>query len=631
MKKLLTLLALLIGWGANAQTLGDVLTWKKGPGLADAKLYTTPVNSSLFSLNGSGNFALLAQSNFANASHTHPASAITDFNSVGDARWSLLAHTHVSANITDASTGGNGTLDAGKLLKFDADGSFRGASATDHGIRGVYSGSNLSKAAIYGSASDAGIGVYGISTSGFGGLFQSVSGLPLEATSLSGAGDIMHIHNSSSLGAKFVNDGGLEWTSATGAQTTATNLPVFGTATKGVAPASGGGTTNYLRADGNWASPPGGGSGTVTSVSVTTANGVSGSVANSTTTPAISLTLGAITPTSVAASGAVSGSNLSGTNTGDQTSIVGITGTIAQFNTACTDADFAPIASPTLTGTPAAPTAAANTNTTQIATTEYVQSELSALGTVATARTGAALAFDVPAVYNTAASPSASTVTVDWTGAVTGTMVKAWFNHSSEPTWPTGITVAGVWHASNANACTFTYHGSSTASGECVSDQSGAYTNPQTTYFPNVANVPTDFATTGTTAVQVAGLSGVPILAGKLYRIELVLRGSCSAAGGSQFGFFFNTGTDHILRMAGRQDVTGDTYCNITPTSGYNAVNTTHTWWPNNAPNNTGVLRGTIRGGAVNGTMELRAKSVTSGQTTTVYADGSYMIITLLN
>lgn len=42
-----------------------------------------------------------------------------------------------------------------------------------------------------------------------------------------------------------------------------------------------------------------GGSGTVTSVSVTTANGVSGSVATATTTPAISLTLGAITPTSV--------------------------------------------------------------------------------------------------------------------------------------------------------------------------------------------------------------------------------------------------------------------------------------------------------------------------------------------
>ncbi len=41
------------------------------------------------------------------------------------------------------------------------------------------------------------------------------------------------------------------------------------------------------------------GAGTVTSVSVTTANGVSGSVATDTTTPAITLVLGAITPTSV--------------------------------------------------------------------------------------------------------------------------------------------------------------------------------------------------------------------------------------------------------------------------------------------------------------------------------------------
>lgn len=39
-------------------------------------------------------------------------------------------------------------------------------------------------------------------------------------------------------------------------------------------------------------------------------------------------------------SGAVSGSNLSGTNTGDQTSIVGISGTKAQFDTACSDGNF---------------------------------------------------------------------------------------------------------------------------------------------------------------------------------------------------------------------------------------------------------------------------------------------------
>lgn len=67
--------------------------------------------------------------------------------------------------------------------------------------------------------------------------------------------------------------------------------------------------------------------GTVTTVSVTTANGVSGSVATAGTTPAITLTLGAITPTSVNSvviSGsttptlAVAGtSSISGSNTGD--------------------------------------------------------------------------------------------------------------------------------------------------------------------------------------------------------------------------------------------------------------------------------------------------------------------------
>lgn len=69
------------------------------------------------------------------------------------------------------------------------------------------------------------------------------------------------------------------------------------------------------------------GSGTVTSVAVTDSAGVSATVANSTTTPNLTFTLGAITPTSVAASSTVTGSNLSGTNTGDQTTITGNAGT----------------------------------------------------------------------------------------------------------------------------------------------------------------------------------------------------------------------------------------------------------------------------------------------------------------
>src|SRR5437773_1530589 len=86
------------------------------------------------------------------------------------------------------------------------------------------------------------------------------------------------------------------------------------------------------------------GAGTVTSVSVTTANGVSGSVATATTTPAISLSLDGITPTSVngvVLSGsatptlAVTGtSSVSGANTGDQSSVSGNAGTATALQTA---------------------------------------------------------------------------------------------------------------------------------------------------------------------------------------------------------------------------------------------------------------------------------------------------------
>jgi hypothetical protein len=71
--------------------------------------------------------------------------------------------------------------------------------------------------------------------------------------------------------------------------------------------------------------------GSVTSVSVVTANGISGVVATPSSTPSITLTLGAITPTSVAATGAVTGNNISGINTGDQT--IALTGDITGSGT----------------------------------------------------------------------------------------------------------------------------------------------------------------------------------------------------------------------------------------------------------------------------------------------------------
>lgn len=65
--------------------------------------------------------------------------------------------------------------------------------------------------------------------------------------------------------------------------------PVFTATLNGLTPLSGGGSTNYLRADGTWSAPSGATNGTVTSVSVVNTNGLSGTVANSTTTPAITL------------------------------------------------------------------------------------------------------------------------------------------------------------------------------------------------------------------------------------------------------------------------------------------------------------------------------------------------------
>jgi hypothetical protein len=51
----------------------------------------------------------------------------------------------------------------------------------------------------------------------------------------------------------------------------------------------------------------------------------------------------------------------------------------AKLATATASSTYAPLASPALTGVPTAPTAAANTNTTQIATTAYVQTEINDL------------------------------------------------------------------------------------------------------------------------------------------------------------------------------------------------------------------------------------------------------------
>ena len=83
----------------------------------------------------------------------------------------------------------------------------------------------------------------------------------------------------------------------TGTQATAL-LDVFSSTLKGLAPSSGGGTSNYLRADGTWATPPGTGgvsfANPTASVGLTAVNGVATSAMRSDAAPALDV---AITPT----------------------------------------------------------------------------------------------------------------------------------------------------------------------------------------------------------------------------------------------------------------------------------------------------------------------------------------------
>lgn len=111
-----------------------------------------------------------------------------------------------------------------------------------------------------------------------------------------------------------------------------------------------GGTTSQVLAknsnadfDIGWAAA---GTGTVTTVSVTTANGVSGTVATATTTPAITLTLGAITPTTVNGNTLTTGTY---TLTGTAAKTLNFTNTLTLSGTDSTTMTF-PAASATMAG-----------------------------------------------------------------------------------------------------------------------------------------------------------------------------------------------------------------------------------------------------------------------------------------
>ena len=195
--------------------------------------------------------------------------------------------------------------------------------------------------------------------------------------------------------------------------------------------------------------------GTVTSVSVVTANGVAGSVATATTTPAITLALGAITPTSVAAVGAVTGSNLSGTNTGDQTTVSGNAGTVTVAD-AGGDTTTWPLLGTSQTGSLAPATDAGltyNATTNALTTTTFIGA---LTGNADTVTTNANLTGDVTSVGN-ATTIGALKVTnamlagaIDLTAKVTGDLPFANLAQLA------GVSVAGVTGSATADLAAIT-------------------------------------------------------------------------------------------------------------------------------------------------------------------------------
>jgi hypothetical protein len=133
-----------------------------------------------------------------------------------------------------------------------------------------------------------------------------------------------------------------------------------------------------------------------------------------------------------------------GASTASITSFNNITGYTASGATGTTSSNLVFAASPTLTGTPLAPTAAPGTNTTQIATTAFVQNVAGALGTMSSQNANA-VAITGGTIGGITAFNAAGVTTLGETTTVSATAATGTINFDVR-------TQGVVYYTSNASA-----------------------------------------------------------------------------------------------------------------------------------------------------------------------------------
>ena len=213
-------------------------------------------------------------------------------------------------------------------------------------------------------------------------------------------------------------------------------------------------------------------------------------------------------------------------------------------------------ASPTFTGTPAAPTAAANTNTTQIATTAYVQTELGDYATLAApALTGNATAVNL--TLSGTLTVNGSTTTVASTNTTVSDNLLELNSGATSNANDSGIIIERgstgdnaifAWDESADKFIVGTTTGTASSTGDITIAAAALVTSTVEDSKGNVRSIPVNAQSSSATYVASTSDDGTSISAtGTTQTVEL--SGSAGFSAGDAVTIVNNTGSDIAINQ----------------------------------------------------------------------------------